>query len=132
MGRNGRAARVVRAGEASAQNVQRARGARMAVLVGPAEGGDKLVTRRFVLAPGGRIPAHRHDTIEHQQVVLRGEMVLTLDGVEEVVGPGDAVLIPAGCAHAYENRGREEVEFLCVIPATDGYATEWLEELPAD
>lgn len=124
--------RIVAADGIAGQVVARARGARMAVLIGPADGADKLVTRRFLLAPGGRIPAHRHDTIEHQQVVVRGEMVLRLADVEHVVRPGDAVLIPAGCAHAYENRGKEEVEFLCVIPNTSEYATEWLEELPED
>lgn len=101
----------------------------MAVLIGPERGAVRYVTRRFTLAPGGRIPAHRHEDIEHQQVVVRGEMVLTLDGVERVVRPGDAVFIPVGTVHAYANRSLEEVEFLCIVPATSNYATEWLEEL---
>lgn len=124
------AARVVRRGDAVTRPVARARGAGMAVLLGPEEGATNFITRRFVLDPGGRIPEHRHDAIEHEQVVLRGEMVLRLDGVERVVRAGDAVLIPAGCAHAYENRSHEPVEFLCVVPATETYATEWLEAPP--
>lgn len=124
----GRRWAVVGPQEAPGQPVQRAQGARMAVLIGPQQGEVRYVTRRFTLAPGGRIPAHRHDAIEHQQVVVRGEMVLTLDGVEREVRPGDAVFIPAGTAHAYANRSAEEVEFLCIVPATSDYATEWLEE----
>ncbi|MBI4916907.1 MAG: cupin domain-containing protein [Acidobacteria bacterium] len=110
--------------------VARTRGARMAVLVGPQQGAPGFVTRRFTLAPGGRIPAHRHPAIEHEQVVIRGEMVLTMDGADHVVRAGDAVFLPAGCAHAYANLGDAEVEFICVIPHTPGYETEWLEDPP--
>ena len=115
--------------EAPPAPVGRARGARMAVLVGPEQGAPNFVMRRFFLAPGGRIPAHLHPDIEHEQILIRGEMVLGGGGTERVVRPGDAVYLPAGCPHWYENRGEVEVEFLCVIPRTEGYATEWLEEL---
>jgi quercetin dioxygenase-like cupin family protein len=106
--------------------VEGARGATIQVLVGPSEGADRLLTRCFTLAPGGRIPAHRHPDIEHQQVVLEGEMVVELDGRQLVVRKGDCLLIPAGMAHWYENRTASEVRFLCMIPRTDGYRTEWL------
>mgnify|MGYP005845875941 CR=1 FL=1 len=121
---------VVTPGEVAGEPVQRARGARMAVLIGAQQGAPRFITRRFTLAPGGVIPAHRHDAVEHEQVVVRGEMVLTLDGVERVVRAGDAVFIPAGTAHAYANCGAEEVEFLCIVPATSNYRTEWLAEPP--
>jgi quercetin dioxygenase-like cupin family protein len=110
-----------------AVQVDRARGASMRVLVGPDDGADRLVTRCFTLEVGGRIPCHRHADIEHQQVVLEGEMVVSLDGSERFVRALDCLLIPAGTAHWYENRGDRPVRFLCVIPRTDSYATEWLE-----
>ncbi len=128
---HGRTTGVVTApGAVAMAPVRRARGARMGVLIGPEQGAPRFVTRRFVLAPGARIPAHRHPTVEHEQVMVRGEMALWIDGEERAVRPGDAMFLPAGCAHAYENRTAEEVEFLCVIPATPGYETEWLEEPP--
>ena len=71
---------------------------------------------------------HRHATIEHQQVVLEGEMAIALDDREVVVRAGDCLLIPAGVAHWYENRGDVPVRFLCVVPITSEYQTEWLEE----
>ena len=108
--------------------VERARGASIQVLVGPEDGADRLVTRCFTMAPGGRIPTHRHADIEHQQVVLEGAMVVSLDGRERVARVGDCLLIPAGVAHWYENRGAEAVRFLCMIPRTESYRTEWLEE----
>jgi quercetin dioxygenase-like cupin family protein len=121
---------VVAPQAAPAVPVTRSRGARMAVLIGPEQGAPNFITRRFLLAPGARIPAHRHPTIEHEQVMVRGEMLLGMDDEVRVVRAGDAVYLPAGCAHWYENRTPEEVEFLCVIPNTKSYATEWLEEPP--
>jgi len=109
------------------QRVDNTQGAVMQVLLGPDQGAQDFVTRRFTLAPGGRIGCHRHDAIEHQQYVLSGSMVLTLDGNEHQVQQGDAVIIPAGVAHSYENRTTAPVEFLCVIPSVDTYQTEWLE-----
>jgi quercetin dioxygenase-like cupin family protein len=115
---------------APAPPVKRARGARMAVLIGREQGAPNFITRRFLLAAGGRIPAHRHPAIEHEQVMVRGEMVLGIDDDVMVVRVGDAMYLPAGCAHWYENRTAEEVEFLCVVPNTSEYATEWLEDPP--
>jgi quercetin dioxygenase-like cupin family protein len=117
--------------DAPATPVLRARGARMAVLIGPEQGAPNFILRRFWLAPGGRIPTHMHPEIEHEQMVVRGEMVLGSGGSEKTVKAGDAVYIPAGAPHWYENRGAAEVEFLCIIPATVSYGTEWLEDPPA-
>ena len=106
--------------------VANSRGATIQVLLGPADGVPNFVTRRFTLEPGGRIPEHRHENIEHEQVMLQGEMVLTLDGEERVVRTGDCIFIPAGVAHSYANRGSETVRFLCIVPRTSEYRTEWL------
>lgn len=124
-------AKVVLPQDVEAKPVARARGASMAVVLGPEIGVPNFITRWFFLAPGGRIPEHRHPDLEHEQVVIRGEMTIALDGQEQVVGPGAAVFIPAGCAHWYENRGQEPVEFLCIVPKTESYTTEWLEDPPA-
>lgn len=123
-------AKVVCPQDVEAKPVVRARGASMAVVLGPELGVPNFITRRFFLEPGGRIPEHRHPDLEHEQVVIRGEMTVALDGQEHVVRPGDAIFIPAGCAHWYENRGHELVEFLCMVPKTESYTTEWLEEPP--
>ena len=113
--------------EAQEVAVDRARGATIQVLLGPDDGVPRFVTRRFTLAPGGRIPCHRHADIEHEQVVLEGEMVLSLDGEEHTVRQGDCIFIPAGVAHWYENRTPAPVRFLCMVPRTDTYETDWLE-----
>jgi len=109
------------------QQVPRTRGTTIQILLGPGEGATNFVTRRFTISPGGRIPSHRHDSIEHEQVMLEGEMVLGLDQIERTVHAGDCVFIPPGVAHWYENRGQEPVRFLCMVPNTNDYQTEWLE-----
>lgn len=121
---------VLKARQVEPVPVQRARGARMAVLIGPDEGAPRFIMRRFTLAPGGRIPTHRHDSIEHEQVMVSGEMTIGLGDKAHTVRAGDAIFIPAGTAHWYENAGTAEVEFLCAVPYTSDYATEWLEEPP--
>jgi len=107
--------------------VQRSRGATIQVLIGPEEGAPRFFTRRFTIQPGGRIPKHLHHDIEHEQVVLEGEMVVGLDGEEQRVRAGDTLFIPAGVAHWYENRAAAPVRFLCMVPRSDNHQTEWLE-----
>ena len=72
-------------------------------------------------------PLHRHEAIEHVQVVLEGEMRLVLDGEPRLVKAGDCLYIPARVAHSYDNTGEDPVCFLCMVPATSEYQTEWLE-----
>ena len=119
---------VIRAqGTVEAQAVPRCSSTTIQVLLGPEIGVPNFITRQLIIEPGGRIPCHRHDSIEHEQVVLEGTMVIALDGRESDVGPGDSVFIPAGVSHWYENRGAVPVRFLCVVPHTEDYQTEWLE-----
>ena len=118
---------VIKATDAvPAEEVERCVDTTIQVLLGPDEV-SCFYTRQFTIAPGGSIPAHRHDSIEHDQVMLAGEMVLTLAGQERTVTTGDVVYIPAGTAHAYRNDGDEPVRFLCIVPATAVYGTEWLD-----
>jgi quercetin dioxygenase-like cupin family protein len=119
---------VVRpADQVAKKPVQKGTNAFIQVLIGPDEGAPNFILRKFTILPGGRIPAHKHPTIEHEQYVLSGGMHLGLGEEVREVTAGEAVLIPAGVAHWYENHGSQPVEFLCVIPKTKSYETEWLE-----
>ncbi len=108
--------------------VERTRGATIQVLIGAGDGAPRFATRRFTLAPGARIGTHRHANVEHEQVVLEGEIVFGLDERQEVLQAGMAVYIPPGVAHWYENRSDKPARFLCVVPTTIPYETEWLED----
>jgi quercetin dioxygenase-like cupin family protein len=109
------------------QVVENAEGAEIQVLLGPEEGMPNFYTRLFTLAPGARIPVHRHPTVEHQQVVLEGEMVVLLEtGEEKIARAGDVVYFPVKVAHGYENRTTAPVKFICVVPSEPNYETEWV------
>jgi quercetin dioxygenase-like cupin family protein len=109
------------------QDVDNASGAKIQVLLGPEEGMPNFYTRIFTVEPGGRIPVHRHSEIEHEQLMLEGELVIILEsGEEKTVKAGDVVYFPKQVAHGYENRGSAPVRLLCIVPKTDQYQTEWL------
>lgn len=77
--------------------------------------GPNFTMRRFVMRPGGGMPAHTN-TVEHEQYVLRGRARISIQGEEFEVRPGDVVFIPEGAPHWYRNVGEEDFEFLCVVP----------------
>ncbi len=107
-------------------DVENSKGATIQILLGPDDGVPNFYTRRFTIQPGGYIPLHRHDVLEHEQVVLSGEMLLVLDGHKQSVQEGDCIYIPAGVAHSYKNTGPRSVVFLCMVPSITAYETEWL------
>ncbi|AEB11675.1 cupin domain-containing protein [Marinithermus hydrothermalis] len=119
---------IRQAANVEARPVDRGERAFIQVLLGPEDGVPHFVTRKFTILPGGRIPKHKHPTLEHEQYVLSGRMRLGIGDEVHEVGAGQAVYIPADTPHWYENIGAEPVEFLCVIPKTSHYATEWLED----
>jgi len=87
------------------------------VLIGPDEG-PNFAMRRFIMEPGGGIPAHTN-TVEHEQYVLRGRARIGIgDNVYEVKAE-DVLYIPAGVPHWYEVLGGENFEFLCMVPNRD-------------
>jgi quercetin dioxygenase-like cupin family protein len=84
------------------------------VLIGPDEA-PNFALRRFIMGPGGGIPAHTN-TVEHEQYVLRGRAKVGIGDEVVEVGPGSVLYIPAGVPHWYEVQGGESFEFLCVVP----------------
>ncbi len=87
------------------------------VLIGSEEG-PNFAMRRFIMEPGGGIPAHTN-TVEHEQFVLGGRARIGIGGEVFEVGPGDVLYIPAGVPHWYEVAGDESFEFLCMVPNLD-------------
>ncbi len=110
--------------DVSLASVDNAENASIQVLLGPDDGMPNFYTRLFTLEPGARIPSHRHDTIEHEQVVVEGELTLILEDGEKTVKAGDVVYLPANQFHGYENRSAAPAKFFCMIPA-GAYDTEW-------
>jgi mannose-6-phosphate isomerase-like protein (cupin superfamily) len=65
------------------------------------------------LEPGARTQEHYHPHTEEFYYVLAGAGTMTIDGEQREVGPGDAILIPAGARHTLQNHGRERLVILC-------------------
>jgi quercetin dioxygenase-like cupin family protein len=84
------------------------------VLIGPDEG-PNFAMRRFIMKPGGGMPAHTN-TVEHEQYVLTGRARIGIGDTVHDVKEGDVVFIPAGVPHWYQVEGDETFEFLCMVP----------------
>ena len=100
--------------EVPAQAVKAGTGTTRQVLIGPDEG-PNFALRRFIMQPGGGMPAHTN-TVEHEQYVLRGQAVIGIGEETIQVRAGHVVFIPAGTPHWYHAHGDEPFEFLCVVP----------------
>jgi quercetin dioxygenase-like cupin family protein len=79
-----------------------------------------------VLVPAGQklvAPAHKNDAYEETLYGIEGVLTYTVDGKPIEVGPGQALCIPRGAAHRFDNLGNEDVKQLAVIsPAIMGPA----------
>jgi mannose-6-phosphate isomerase-like protein (cupin superfamily) len=71
----------------------------------------KLVFRKRAFKPGSAIGYHmqREDEIYY---VLSGRGMMTIDGKEFEVGPGDAVLTRPGSSHGLKQIGKEDLVIL--------------------
>ncbi|MES2219738.1 MAG: cupin domain-containing protein [Acidobacteriota bacterium] len=60
-------------------------------------------------------PAHSHDHYEETIYGLAGVMTWTVDGKQIELGSGQAICIPRGAVHRFDNYGSQEAKSLCVI-----------------
>lgn len=66
-------------------------------------------------------PAHSHDHYEETIYGIDGVSTWTVDGKQIDVGPGQALCIPRGAIHRFDNNGIQDAKALCVItPAAIG------------
>jgi quercetin dioxygenase-like cupin family protein len=66
-------------------------------------------------------PAHSHDHYEETVYGIAGVLTWTVDGKRIDVGPGQALCIPRGAVHRFDNHGSQDVKALCAItPAAIG------------
>ena len=66
-------------------------------------------------------PAHSHDHYEETIYGLEGVLTWTVDGKPIDVGPGEALCIPRGAVHRFDNNGSQNVKALCIVtPAAIG------------
>ena len=79
-----------------------------------------------VLVPVGQklaAPAHKNDAYEEILYGIEGVLTWTVDGTPIEVGPGQALCIPRGAVHRFDNLGSVDLKQLAVItPAIMGPA----------
>jgi quercetin dioxygenase-like cupin family protein len=68
-------------------------------------------------------PAHKNDAYEEILYGIEGVLTWTVDGMPIEVGPGQALCIPRGAVHRFDNLSSEDVKQLVIIsPAIMGPA----------
>ena len=68
-------------------------------------------------------PAHKNDTYEETLYGIEGTLTWTIDGNAIDVGPGQAVCIPRGAVHRFDNFGTVDAKQLSIVtPAVMGPA----------
>src|SRR5215469_6812554 len=90
----------------------------------------------LTVAGGARLmgPAHSHDHYEETIYGVEGVLTWTVDGKPIEVHPGQALCIPRGAVHRFDNLADHDAKALCVItPAAIGpqYFRECAEALSA-
>ena len=66
-------------------------------------------------------PAHSHDHYEETIYGVDGVLTWTVNGLPIEVGPGQALCIPRGAVHRFDNFGSQAAKVLCVVtPAEIG------------
>jgi quercetin dioxygenase-like cupin family protein len=70
----------------------------------------------FDVPAGMKVAAgHSHDGYEETIYGLEGVLTWTIEGMPIEVGPGDALLIPRGAVHQFDNTGDVDAKALAVV-----------------
>ena len=85
------------------------------LLEGEASGGSVAVFE-FDVPAGARLPgAHSHDGYEETVYGLEGTVTWTLEGRQVEVGPGEALCIPRGAVHRFDNDHDVDAKVLAIV-----------------
>ena len=85
-------------------------------LVEAAESNGSVTVFEVQVPANANMPApHSHDAFEETVYGLSGTTTYTVDGATVEIGAGDALCIPRGAVHAFDNRGEAGAKFLAVV-----------------
>ena len=77
-------------------------------------GGSVSVFECYVPA-NSKMPApHSHDAFEETIYGLKGTTTWTVNGETSEIGVGEALCVPRGAIHGFENRGDRDATFLAI------------------
>jgi len=95
------------------------------------EDADTHKVKRIVVAPGHRLSYQRHQKRAEHWYVISGEATVTLEGVDHVVNPGEAIDIPRGNAHRVSNKATDSLVFI-EVQVGDYFGEDDIERLEDD
>lgn len=100
------------------------------LIEGDDSGGSVSVFECDVPADSQMAAPHSHDSFEETIYGLRGVTTWTIDGESVEVGVGEAVCVPRGAVHGFDNRGEADAKFLAI--ATPGvFGPDYFREVGA-
>jgi mannose-1-phosphate guanylyltransferase/mannose-6-phosphate isomerase len=70
------------------------------------DAGERFQTKRIIVKPGEKLSLQMHYHRSEHWIVVSGTAIVTIDGVEQVVGENQSVYIAAGSTHRLENPGK--------------------------
>jgi quercetin dioxygenase-like cupin family protein len=80
------------------------------------QSGGSLAVFEFDVPAGARVPvAHSHDGYEETIYGLEGVLTWTIEGTPTEVGPGEALFIPRGAVHHFDNIGDVDATALAIV-----------------
>jgi quercetin dioxygenase-like cupin family protein len=86
---------------------ERGGGARTIPLVSKRVGSTSLLNGITSFEPGAAIPLHKHNC-EESVMILEGNAIAEIDGVEHALGPLDTTWLPADVPHRFRNASDSE------------------------
>ncbi len=76
------------------------------------EDAEHWKVKRLEVKPGKRLSYQTHARRSEHWMVVRGQAVVTLDGAEIELNPGQTIDIPQGAAHRIQNIGTVPMTFI--------------------
>lgn len=85
-------------------------------LVESADSNGSAAVFECAIPAGAALPAaHSHDAYEETVYGLEGTSTWTVEGQATDLGPGEAICIPRGAVHRFDNNGTEDAKVLAVV-----------------
>ena len=85
-------------------------------LVEGTESAGSVAIFEFDVPVGARVPvAHSHDAYEETIYGLEGVLTWTVEGTPTEVGPGEALWIPRGVVHHFDNTHDVDAKALAIV-----------------
>lgn len=81
-------------------------------IIGKKDGMENMEVIIGEIDPGGTADPHYHEEIEQAMYILTGKMHVVINGQQNTLSPGDAVIIPKKAMHEVTNVGDTPLRFV--------------------